>query len=101
MKAVARINPAQFSKTNNNARCGEITPEGISREAVRSLAASISRSRYRLKAIAALRAITIHISTRNNFNQISPAGRVVAAMVKPTKANGSAKTVWLNFIRDR
>jgi hypothetical protein len=47
----------------------EILPAGISLTAVRGFNASISLSKYRLKAIAAFLAVTIHTNiNKNNFH---------------------------------
>ena len=52
-----------FKITNRSALDAAITPLGISLMAVRGFLASKLRSRYLLKAIAALRAVTMHKST--------------------------------------
>ena len=49
--------------TKRSALFGAIMPRGISRMAVLGFRASKFLSRYRLKAIAALLAVTIHINT--------------------------------------
>lgn len=112
---------------NNNAFFGLIIPFGISLMAVRGLSASNFLSRYRLKAIAALRANTIHSITFRKRNNISfvEAGAASGfnaseyilvvhspmlnelvshteyARKKPISAKGMAKMVWENLISDK
>ena len=91
-----------FTITNINACRDEIIPEGISLDWVLGLILSILRSAHLLNAIAAFLAVIIQIKTRPSnfkFNISKPTTRV--PMIKPIAANGKAKTVWLNFIRDK
>ena len=60
---VVAINNKLFIITKVNALEGEIIPDGISRIAVRGFFSSMALSMYLLKAIAALRAKTIHSIT--------------------------------------
>jgi hypothetical protein len=110
------INAMQFTTTNLRALPDEIIPEGISLIAVLGFFASKCLSRYRLNAIAALRAKTMHSTTRTNFtnrnfHQVKfvtshphpidllrfhcPLSKfaVVKARKKPIIANGIAKMV--------
>ena len=52
----------------------------------------------RLKAIAALRAVTIAATIQPTRVQVS--GCSIAASSAPTSANGSANTEWLNRMND-
>ena len=76
----------------NSAFFGLIIPAGISLMAVRGFKASNFLSIKRLKAIAELRAVTIHTNTsNNNFNEKEwPSDK---ANVKPINANGKANIV--------
>ena len=77
----------------------EIRPRGISRIAVRGLAASKSASTRRLNPIAALRAATI--ATTIQITEPHENGTRRAASSAPVSANGSAKTEWLKRMNDR
>lgn len=101
MNQVVAINKTLLSIVNISPDRGEMTPAGISRIAVRGFLLSISRSNQRLNAIAALLAKTIQRMTSNSVRQLNDAGEAAVARKKPTKANGRAKTVWLNFISDK
>ena len=68
-------------------------PAGISRRAVRGFNASIPLSAQRLNAIAALRAVTIHIKTFIARGHKTGSALCEIANVKPIAAKGSAKTV--------
>jgi hypothetical protein len=48
---------------------------------------------YRLKAMAALRANTMHRMTSNNILKLNPYSSRLAARKKPVRANGIAKMV--------
>ena len=63
IKAVTATNSKQLTTIKNIAFFGLIMPAGISRFAVLAFCTSISLSKYRLKAIAAFRANTIHKTT--------------------------------------
>lgn len=67
MKKVDRIKMADDRIVKRNALLGEIIPLGISRMAVRGFFASKLLSKYRLKAIAALRAVIIQMITRGSL----------------------------------
>ena len=73
-------------------------PAGISRIAVRGLSASQRASTMRLKAMAALRAVTIAATIQPTRVQVI--GCSIAASSAPTSANGSANTEWLNRMND-
>ena len=95
------MNAAQFIKTNSSALLALITPEGISLTFVLGLAISISLSKNRLKAIAALLAKTIHRTTKPNIPKSRDFDSYNVPRKKPTIANGIAKIVWLNFISEK
>ena len=90
---------AQLNNTNLSALEGAISPAGISRKAVRGFWASKERSRYRLKAMAALRAVIIQPRTNKNktpifFSETVPLLLIAAhPRVKPMIAKGRAKIV--------
>src|SRR5262245_54320602 len=84
-----------------SAEPGEIAPEGISRTAVRGFCASKRRSIKRLKAMAALRANTMHRITKIKVSQLNCAPPERMAKQKPMSAKGSANTVWLNLMSER
>ena len=109
---------------NDSALFAEIIPAGISLIAVLGFFASKLLSRYRLKAMAALRARTIQRITRINFDTIlschqlklvishphptvlfrvnrSLFGYLMTPRKNPISANGIAKMVWENFMRER
>lgn len=66
--AAAMIKMMALITTKRSALEAAISPAGISRSAVLGFLASKFLSRYRLNAIAALRAVTIQtITRRNNF----------------------------------
>ena len=79
--------------TKKRAAFGEIILEGISRMAVLGFFLSKCLSMYRLKAIAALRAKSIHKITRINFSQLNETVLVLIAREKPIKQKGKAKIV--------
>src|SRR5690606_2152187 len=62
----------------------------MSRTAVRGFRASMSRSRYRLKAMAALRAKTMHPIINKKSISVKPAPVVSCPKKKPIKAKGRA-----------
>ncbi len=66
------MNNRLFTTVNNNTRSAFKMPAGISRMAVRGFFASNCLSRYRLKAMAALRAKTMHKITSNNNTPTPP-----------------------------
>ena len=74
MNQVHTTNKAAQSNVNIKALLAEITPDGISRIAVLGLRASNFRSRYRLNAMAADLANTIHNITNPNFSAMSERG---------------------------
>ena len=82
---------------NNNAFLLVIIPAGISLTAVRGFNASYFASNQRLNAMAALRAVTIQISTKTNFssNSLIGCGAVKEYLPKknPIIAKGNAKMV--------
>ena len=97
---MAVTNSKQFMMIKNKAFFGLIIPAGISLMAVRGFKTSNFLSIKRLKAIAELRAVIMQASTnKNDFNEnVNPSCR---ANANPMQANGNAKTVWLNFTRDK
>ena len=81
-------------------------PAGKCRPAVRGFWASIRRSTNRLKAIAVLRAVTMHNKTPSQGRQ--PIGALfgswtvrLQAITPANRANGSANSVWLKRIISR
>ena len=74
MNHVHTTNKTEQIMVNHKALFAEITPEGISLIAVLGFLESNCRSEYRLKAIAAERANTIHKITNPNFKAISDRG---------------------------
>ena len=92
----------QFTITKRKADPAFIVPFGISLiSAVLGFAVSTSLSIYRLNAIAALRAKIMQRSTKINLSQVNEYSCLLEAKVNPISAKGSAKMVWLNFMRDR
>ena len=91
-------NKTVFMMTNLSADSDFMRPLGISLTSdVLGFLASISRSRYRLKAMAALRAKTIHKTTSMNLSQVNKYSFCLIAKVNPISAKGKAKIVWLNL----
>lgn len=116
IKAVQMIKAIQLKITKRRALEEDMMPAGISLMAVLGFNASKLASRYRLKAIAALLAKTIHAITRTSFNKITAADRLVfvvkvpvpdsngaylTASTKPIIAKGIAKMVCENLTRLR
>ena len=64
MNQVESTNKTLLSITKRKALSGDMMPLGISRIAVRGFFASNARSRYRLKAMAALLAVTMQMTTK-------------------------------------
>ena len=97
-----RTNSKQFTITKFSADFALIEPLGICLTIfVLGLAVSISLSIYLLKAIAAERAKIIHkITKANNFQFKLPFVWDIPKK-KPISANGIAKIVWLNLIKER
>src|SRR5690606_22140802 len=92
---------ATRSTTVHRAACpGVIGPAGISRTAVRGFNASMSRSKYRLNAMAAFLAVTIQMSMSRNSVQLKGNSVVCKARKNPMIANGSAKTLCANSTND-
>ncbi len=91
-------NATALTTRNDHACRADSLPAGISRLAVRGLSASQRASTMRLKAIAALRAVTI-ASTIQRI-RIGSTGRSTAARSAPTSANGSANTEWLTRMNE-
>ena len=94
-------NNVALTITNQNAAFSDTNPAGISLTNVLGLLASISLSNHLLNAIAALLANTMQRTTkikRRGLNSIPVASY---PMKKPIMANGKAKIVWLNLIRDK
>lgn len=96
----------QLIMVNQSTDSAESIPAGISRIAVRGLRASKLRSRYLLKAIAALRAVTIHTNTNKNLKAMladiiicKDAPFLAAPKKKPMQAKGNAKMVCENFTK--
>ena len=92
----------QLIITKMSAALGFMLPFGISRTAaVRLFALSIARSIYLLKAMAALRAKTMHNTTFKS--RIASKLKVEYSIAKkyPISANGKAKMVWLNLMSER
>ena len=74
MNQVVVMNAPQLSIVNQSAALAEMIPAGISRMAVRGFFASMFRSAHRLKAIALVRAKTIHRSTFILNASVKPSG---------------------------
>lgn len=88
------MKPIEQQMVKSIAAIGCINPEGISRFFVRSFCLSISLSTYRLKAIAALLAKTMHNKTRIASLKLIVLPPVAFNPVRiPIKANGSANMV--------
>lgn len=85
----------------NKAFFALIRPAGISRIAVRGFKASISRSRYRLNAMAELRAVTMQISMSTNNIQLKGWLVVCTAKKKPINAKGIAKMLCAKRTKER
>src|SRR5690606_15784180 len=100
MKYVAATNSRQLTIVNVNAFWGDTLPAGMSRMAVRGFLASMSLSRNLLKAMAALRAVTIHTNIRISFFQSNVCDVVCKAKKNPINANGRAKTLCANSTKD-
>src|SRR5215467_9672711 len=94
----ARTKTAQAPATNNNTNFCDKIPSGMARVEVRGLAASISASARRLKAIDADLAEIIH--TRIHPSCVA-VGNPPAASMAPHNANGSAKTECSHLIISR
>ena len=95
-----KINSKEFTITKSSAFFAVIVPFGISLScAVLSFSLSISLSIYLLKAIAADRAKIIQSITYIKVSHLKLDWWL--AKKKPIKANGIAKMVWLNFIKER
>jgi hypothetical protein len=110
MNKLATIKMIQQMITKRSTLPGAIIPLGISRIAVLGLRASKCLSRYRLNAIAALRAVTMQTSTRKkrvSRTELSgmPPSWINGAPNMPRKnpimANGNANKVWENLTRLR
>lgn len=95
------INNIEQTTVKIKAARDDIFPAGISLIAVRGFLASNFLSINRLNAMAALLAKTMHKITNNNFSKLKTALPECIARQNPTTANGKAKTVWLNFMRDK
>ena len=95
---VEATNATEVTTRNAHACAADSLPAGISRLAVRGFSASQRASTMRLKAIAALRAVTI--ASTIHSTRIGSTGRSTAASSAPTSANGSAKTEWLTRMND-
>lgn len=92
---------SELSITSESAAPAEIVPAGISLTFVLAFFASMALSAQRLKAIAEVRASTMH---RMTFNKSQTSGWLsgwIAPNVYPIAANGSANTVWLNLTKER
>ena len=111
-------NRMEFRMVKRRALDGLIIPLGISLIAVRGFFASNSLSRYLLKAIAALRAKTMQAIMYKNIKRcvlvysmttstpvmvdVSPDFIIVYTPMKnPIRANGIAKMVCENLMRDK
>lgn len=115
MNQVATTNTTLLPITKRSADSADKIPAGISRIAVRGLRASKCRSKYRLNAMAALRAVTIQTNTSNSFTKMAcvkipamvpdavPFVCLTCGMAKqnPINAKGMAKMVCENFTRLR
>jgi hypothetical protein len=101
MNQAHKINMMELKNTNIKAWLGVIIPAGISRINVLGFCLSISLSAHLLNAIAALLANTIHKITKANFCKLNVAFSIFNAKKNPTIANGNAKIVWLNLMRDK
>lgn len=78
-----------------------ISPDGISLMNVLGFFASIFLSAHLLKAMAAVRAKTIHSNTFKARAQEKKSGRDFMASEKPMNAKGKANTVCENFTKER
>ena len=100
------MNPAEQTIQNKTTLFTVRRPDGRCRPRVRGFSASIFRSASRLKAIAALRAVTMHTRIPRRSRGLNAfSGTAVAfschAITAANSANGSAKTVWLKRIISR
>lgn len=91
----------QLTMVKISAFRAEIFPAGISRIAVLGLIASMSRSKYRLKAMAAFLAVTMHNNINSNSFQEKVYSVVCRAKKKPIRANGNANTLCANKTKER
>lgn len=78
-----------------------IVPAGISLRSVRTFFASKSLSTILLKAIAALLANTMHRMIKPNSCHSKGCPENFNPRKNDNTANGSAKTVWANLMRDK
>ena len=92
IKYVDTINKSELMITKLKACLACIVPAGISLTAVLGFNLSKCLSMYRLNAMAALRANTIHNTTKTN-NLSSNGLFVLRAKAKPIMAKGKAKIV--------
>ena len=106
---VDAMKPAEESTTSNSTSPAPTSPRGKCRAAVRGFAASIVRSTSRLKAIAAVRAVTMQ-RRMPAATRAMPMGEPPARSPSPPQriaisaaiaANGRAKSVWLNRTSSR
>ena len=91
----------QLTRVKVKADAGLILPAGISRSLVRGFLASMFLSRYRLNAMAELRANTIHKSIMASFCHSNLWSVVVTAKKKPMNANGMANMVCEKVTNDK
>jgi hypothetical protein len=101
MSKVVRIKRMQLTIVNIRASFELILPEGISRMAVLGFCASISLSKYLLKAIAEFLAKIMHNTISKSLSQLNSCPVIEMARKKPINANGIAKTVWANNTREK
>ena len=95
---VEPTNAALQTSVNRTTVVPQSSPAGRCRVAVRGLLASKPQSTSRLKAIAADRAKTMQSKMPNNSRIENCSERERHAKMADNKANGIAKSVWLNRI---
>ena len=101
MKYVVAINKNELMITKTNAELELMIPAGISLLTVLSLAESILLSKKRLNAMAALLANIIQHNIKIKSRRSNVLLFFFTARKNPIMAKGRAKTVWLNFTRDK
>ncbi len=86
----ATMNTSDMISTNTVASIGDTRPVGISRFDVRGFCASNRASTRRLNPIAALRAVTMHMTIQNTCRHVTGCSREASSA--PVSANGNANT---------
>jgi len=103
------MKPADETTTSSSTSPTPTSPRGRCRDAVRGFAASIVRSTSRLKAMAAVRAVTMQ-SRMPTVPRAASSGFVQSSEESPPQriaikaaiiANGRAKIVWLKRTSSR